>query len=101
MGSSPGRYEAGVRGCDGRDGHGSLIAARTSPRVVRGEPLTPEVHDEHPARELPEVLLLIALLLSVVFWRVVQLMLTLLAVGFILLVVVGMAGYGALELLQH
>jgi hypothetical protein len=47
----------------------------------------------------PEVALLLALLLSVVFWNVVRLVLAALAVGFVLLVVVGMAGYGVVELL--
>ena len=49
----------------------------------------------------PEIVLLLALLCSVVFWRVIQLLLTLVAVGFVLLVVVGMAGYGFLELLMR
>jgi hypothetical protein len=47
----------------------------------------------------PELTLLLALLLSVVCWRVIQMILTMLAVGFVLLVVVGMAGYGAFEML--
>lgn len=47
----------------------------------------------------PELAILLALLLSVVFWNVVRLVLAALAVGFVLLVVVGMAGYGVLELL--
>lgn len=49
--------------------------------------------------QFPEVMMLIALLLSVVFWRVIQLLLTALAVGFVILVVVGMAGYGAFAML--
>lgn len=46
----------------------------------------------------PELSLLVALLLSVVFWNVVRLVLAALALGFVLLVTVGMAGYGVLEL---
>jgi hypothetical protein len=42
----------------------------------------------------PEISLLLALLLSVVFWNVVRLVLAALALGFVLLVMVGMAGYG-------
>lgn len=49
--------------------------------------------------QFPEVMLLITLLLSVMFWRVIQLILTALAVGFVMLVVLGMAGYGALTML--
>ena len=47
----------------------------------------------------PELMLLLVLLLSVLCWRVIQMILTALAVGFVLLVVVGMAGYGAFEML--
>ena len=47
----------------------------------------------------PELMLLSALLLSVLCWRVIQMILTMLAVGFVLLVVVGMAGYGAVQML--
>jgi hypothetical protein len=46
----------------------------------------------------PELSLLVALLLSVVFWNVVRLVLAALALGFVLLVTVGMAGFGVLEL---
>lgn len=49
----------------------------------------------------PELALLLALLLSVVFWNVIRLVLAVLAAGFVLLVTVGMAGYGALELLAR
>ena len=49
----------------------------------------------------PELSILLALLLSVVFWNVVRLVLAALAVGFVLLVMVGMAGYGVLELLTQ
>jgi len=49
--------------------------------------------------QFPEAVMLVALLLSVVCWRVIQMILTALAVGFVLLVVVGMAGYGAFTLL--
>ena len=49
----------------------------------------------------PEVLLLLSLVLSVVFWRVIKFILTLAAVGLVLLVVVGMAGYGFVELLTR
>jgi hypothetical protein len=49
----------------------------------------------------PEISLLIALLLSVVFWNVVRLVLAALAAGFVLLVMAGMAGYGVLELLAQ
>jgi hypothetical protein len=47
----------------------------------------------------PEISLLLALLLSVIFWNVIRLVLAALAVGFVLLVMVGMAGYGVVELL--
>jgi hypothetical protein len=47
----------------------------------------------------PELSILLALLLTVVFWNVVRLLLAVLAVGFVLLVMVGMAGYGVVELL--
>jgi hypothetical protein len=49
--------------------------------------------------QFPEAMMLVALLLSVVCWRVIQMILTALAVGFVLLVVVGMAGCGAFTLL--
>jgi hypothetical protein len=49
----------------------------------------------------PELSLLLALLLSVLCWRVIQMILTMLAVGFVLLVVVGMAGYGTFQMLLH
>ena len=49
----------------------------------------------------PELSILLALLLSVVFWNVVRLVLAALAVGFVLLVMVGMAGYGVLELITQ
>ena len=48
---------------------------------------------------LPQSALLIAGLLAVVCWRVIAKILTALAVGFVLLVTVGMAGYGAFDLL--
>jgi hypothetical protein len=47
----------------------------------------------------PELSILLALLLTVVFWNVVRLVLAVLAAGFVLLVIVGMAGYGVVELL--
>jgi hypothetical protein len=47
----------------------------------------------------PEISLLLALLLSVIFWNVIRLVLAVLAAGFVLLVMVGMAGYGVIELL--
>ncbi len=47
----------------------------------------------------PEISILLALLLTVVFWNVVRLVLAVLAAGFVLLVMVGMAGYGVVELL--
>ena len=47
----------------------------------------------------PEVVLLLALLFTVLCWRVIAKILTMLAVGFVLIVMVGMAGYGALHLL--
>ena len=49
----------------------------------------------------PEVALLLSLFLSVVFWRVIKMILAVLAVGFVLLVIVGMAGYGFVELLTR
>jgi hypothetical protein len=42
----------------------------------------------------PELMLLLALVASVFVWDVIKLLLTALAVGFVLLVVLGMAGYG-------
>lgn len=53
------------------------------------------------AANFPELSLLLALVLSVLCWRIIQMILTMLAVGFVLLVVVGMAGYGALHMLVH
>jgi CHASE2 domain-containing sensor protein len=53
------------------------------------------------AANFPELSLLVALVLSVLCWRVIQMILTMLAVGFVLLVVVSMAGYGALHMLVH
>ena len=53
------------------------------------------------ATNFPEVALLLALGLSVVCWRVISMILTVLAVGFVLLVMVGMAGYGAFQVLMH
>ena len=47
----------------------------------------------------PELMLLMALLFSVVFRRIIAMILTALAVGFVLLVVVGMAGYGVFHML--
>ena len=35
-----------------------------------------------------------------IFWNVIRLVLAVLAVGFVLLVMVGMAGYGVVELLM-
>jgi hypothetical protein len=49
--------------------------------------------------QFPEAMLLIALLLSVAIRHVIQMILTALAVGFVVMVVIGMAGYGALTLL--
>jgi hypothetical protein len=49
----------------------------------------------------PEVALLLALVLSVLCWRVISMILTVLAVGFVLLVMVGMAGYGMFQMLMH
>ena len=49
----------------------------------------------------PELVLLLGLLAAVLCWRVIQMVLTMLAVGFVLLVVVGMAGYGAFQMLLH
>ena len=49
--------------------------------------------------QFPEAMMLIALLLSVVCRRVIQMILTALAVGFVILVVIGMAGYGAFTML--
>lgn len=49
----------------------------------------------------PEVMLLLALVFTVLCWRVIQMILTVLAVGFVLLVVVGMAGYGTFQVLLH
>ncbi len=49
----------------------------------------------------PEVALLLALVLSVLCWRVISMILTALAVGFVLLVMVGMAGYGMFQMLIH
>ena len=49
--------------------------------------------------QFPEFVLLVALLLTVLCWRVIQMILTVLAVGFVMLVVVGMAGYGVVEML--
>ena len=51
--------------------------------------------------DFPEIAILLALLLSVVFWNVIRLVLAVLAVGFIVLVVVGMAGYGLLAMAGH
>ena len=53
------------------------------------------------AANFPELALLTALVLSVLCWRVIQMILTMLAVGFVLLVIVGMAGYGTLHVLLH
>jgi hypothetical protein len=50
---------------------------------------------------LPELALLTALVLSVLCWHVIEMILTMLAIGFVLLVTVGMAGYGALHMLLH
>ena len=50
---------------------------------------------------LPQYALLVALVLSVLCWRVIQLVLTVLAAGFVMLVVVGMAGYGVFHMLLH
>jgi hypothetical protein len=49
----------------------------------------------------PEMAILLAVLLSVIFWSVVRLVLAALAVGFVLLVVVGLAAFGVLELLTR
>jgi len=49
----------------------------------------------------PEVALLLALVLSVLCRRVISMILTALAVGFVLLVMVGMAGYGMFQVLMH
>jgi hypothetical protein len=49
----------------------------------------------------PEVMLLLALLCTVIAWRVIALILTVLAVGFVLLVVAGMAGYGVVTMLSY
>lgn len=49
----------------------------------------------------PEISLLLALLLSVIFWNVIRLVLAVLAAGFVLLVMTGLAGYGVLELLAQ
>ena len=49
--------------------------------------------------QFPEIMLLIALLLSVAVRHVIQLVLTALAVGVVAMVVIGMAGYGAFTLL--
>ena len=49
----------------------------------------------------PEVALLLALVLSVLCWRVISMILTALAVGFVLIVMVGMAGYGMFQMLLH
>jgi uncharacterized membrane protein len=49
----------------------------------------------------PEVALLLALVFTVLCWRVISMILTVLAVGFVLLVMVGMAGYGAFQVLMH
>ena len=53
------------------------------------------------AENLAELALLLALVLSVLCWRVIEMILTMLAVGFVLLVTVGMAGYGTLHMLMH
>jgi uncharacterized membrane protein len=53
------------------------------------------------AANFPELALLLALVLSVLCWRLIQMILTMLAVGFVLLVIVGMAGYGTLHVLLH
>jgi CHASE2 domain-containing sensor protein len=53
------------------------------------------------AANFPELALLLALVLSVLCWRMIKMILTALAVGFVLLVVVGMAGYGTLHMLLH
>jgi len=42
----------------------------------------------------PELLLLLTLVVSVFVWDVITLILKAIAVGFVLLVVLGMAGYG-------
>lgn len=49
--------------------------------------------------QFPELVLLVTLLLTVLCWRVIQMILTMLAVGFVMLVLVGMAGYGVVEML--
>jgi predicted RND superfamily exporter protein len=49
--------------------------------------------------EFPEAMLLIALVLSVAIRHVIQMILTVVAAGFVILVVLGLAGYGALTML--
>jgi len=46
-------------------------------------------------------MVLVALLLSVVFWNVIRLLLTVMAVGFVSLVVVSMAGCGLLAMVSR
>ena len=65
------------------------------------EPLAAEVSMNTVSANFPELSILLALLLSVVFWNVVRLVLAVLAAGFVLLVIVGMAGYGVVELLTQ
>ena len=56
--------------------------------------------DQQPA-SFPEIALLLALLLSVICCNVIRLVLAAPAAGFVLLVTVGMAGYGVLELVAQ
>ncbi len=53
------------------------------------------------AANLPELALLLALVLSVLCRRVIEMILTMLAVGFVLLVTVSMAAYGTFHMLMH
>jgi hypothetical protein len=53
------------------------------------------------AANLPEMMVLLALLVSVACWNAIKLILTMMAVGFVLLVLTGMAGYGVIEMLAR
>ena len=67
----------------------------------RGTASPAEVSMNTLPAHFPELAVLLALLLTVVFWNVVRLVMAVIAVGFVLLVTVGMAGYGVLELLTR
>jgi hypothetical protein len=92
-------YGLGVRRCDAIAGHVRRGLPVPLPERFEGNRLHAEVPMNTLPAHFPEISLLLALLLSVIFWNVLRLVLAVLAVGFVLLVMVGMAGYGVVELL--